>query len=310
MPGRRGRHPAASVRRTHLELRSRGADERAEVAFKQAVIDKLTHENAIIKRPKFAAKPEAYSAEQSSLLEEMLDGDLAAVAAEIAAMAPLAKASGEKQIPKREKLPASLPLREIRHEPEDTTCGCGTPVQRVGKDVAEKLDFQPGVCTVERHIRSKWVCKCCETIQQAPGAPHVIDKGLPTTDLRVHVLVAKYLDHLPLYRQEAIFERAGLVIARSTLAQWVGECGAQLQPLVEALGRELRRHAVLHADETPVAMLKPGNGKTHRAYMWSYSTPSTNPVRAVVFDFSETRSGTTCASSCSSTPPAPGRARS
>ena len=99
------------------------------------------------------------------------------------------------------------------------------------------------------------------------------------------------MDHLPLYRQEHIFERAGMVIARSTLAQWVGECGAQLQPLVNALADELRRHVVLHADETPVAMLKPGKGKTHKAYIWSYCTPSSNPVKAVVFEFCETRSG-------------------
>jgi transposase len=108
------------------------------------------------------------------------------------------------------------------------------------------------------------------------------------------VLVAKFLDHMPLYRQEAIFERAGLLIARSTLAQWVGACGAQLQPLVEALAAELRRHTVLHADETPVAMLKPSHlkdGKTHRAYIWSYCTPSANPTKAVVYEFTETRSG-------------------
>jgi transposase len=99
--------------------------------------------------------------------------------------------------------------REIRHEPENTTCGCGTPMQRIGEDVAEKLDYQPGVFTLERHIRGKWMCKCCETITQTPVAPHVIDKGLPTTNLLAQVLVAKYLDHLPLYRQEAMLERAG-----------------------------------------------------------------------------------------------------
>jgi len=91
----------------------------------------------------------------------------------------------------------------------------------------------PQRAVVERHIRGKWVCKCCERITQAPVAPHVIDKGRPTTGLLAQVLVAKYLDHLPLYRQEAIFERAGHLIARSTLAQWVGECGVQLQPLVD-----------------------------------------------------------------------------
>jgi transposase len=264
---------------------------RSEAAFKQAVIDKLTHENAILKRLKFAAKSEAYNADQKSLLEETLDSDLAAVAAEIEAMAVSTTAAGAKQAPKREKLPANLPRREIHHEPQNTTCGCGTPMQRIGEDVAEKLDYQPGVFIVERHIRGKWVCKCCEKITQAPVAPHVINKGLPSAGLLAQVLVAKYLDHLPLYRQEAIFERAGHAIARSTLAQWVGECGVQLQPLVDALSAQLLRQGVLHADETPVAMLKPGHGKTHRAYLWSYCTTQFNPMKAVVFDFADSRGG-------------------
>jgi hypothetical protein len=126
---------------------------------------------------------------------------------------------------------------------------------------------------------------------QAPVPAHVIDKGIPTAGLLAQVLVAKFLDHLPLYRQERIFERAGLLIARSTLAQWVGECGAQLQPLVDALTAELLRHDVLHADETPVGMLKPGNKKTHKAYIWTYCTTSFNDTKAVVFNFAETRSG-------------------
>ncbi|WP_033986164.1 IS66 family transposase [Pseudomonas aeruginosa] len=261
-----------------------------EAAFKQAVIDKLTHENAILKRLKFAASSEAFNAEQKSLLEETLDADLAAVAAEIEVLGS-SKPQGDKQQPKRQPLPPHLPRREIHHEPEDTTCGCGQPMQRIGEDVAEKLDYQPGTFTVERHVRGKWVCKCCEKLVQAPLAPHVIDKGLPTTGLLAQVLVAKYLDHLPLYRQEAIFQRAGHAIARSTLAQWVGECGVRLQPLVDALSAELLRQGVLHADETPVAMLKPGHGKTHRAYLWSYCTTPLNPIKAVVFDFADSRGG-------------------
>ena len=261
-----------------------------EVAFKQAVIDKLTHENAVLKRLKFASSSEGYNIEQKSLLEETLDADQAAVAAEIEALQPSAP-TGDKRQPRRERLPADLPRREIHHEPENTTCGCGRPMRRIGEDVAEKLDYQPGVFSVERHIRGKWVCQCCDKIVQAPVAPHVIDKGLPTTALLAQVLVAKYLDHLPLYRQEAIFERAGHGIARSTLAQWVGECGVQLQPLVDALRQELLRQGVLHADETPVAMLKPGHGKTHRAYLWSYCSTSFNPMKAVVFDFADSRGG-------------------
>jgi transposase len=265
-----------------------------EVHFKQATIDKLTHENAVLKRLKFAAQSEAYTGEQKSLLEETLDMDLAAVAAEIEALQPATKQASEKKQPKRQALPPHLPRREFRHEPESTTCGCGTPMQRIGEDVAEKLDYEPGVFTVERHVRGKWACACCEKLVQAPVAPHIIDKGLPTAGLLAQMLVAKYLDHLPLYRQEAIFERAGHAIARSTLAQWVGECGVQLQPLVDALAAEMLRHGVLHADETPVAMLKPANlrdGKTHRAYLWSYCTTQFNPLKAVVFDFADSRGG-------------------
>ena len=262
-----------------------------EIAFKQAVIDKINHEMAVLKRLKFAAKSEAFNAEQKSLLEETIDADLAALQAELDKIKPKSKDKGEKSAPKRQALPANLPRREIHHEPENTTCSCGCVLKRIGEDVAEKLDYQPGVFTVERHVRGKWVCAKCETLVQAPVAPHIIDKGIPTTGLLAQVLVAKYVDHLPLYRQESIFGRAGHAIARSTLAEWVGACGVQLQPLVDALKDELLTHAVLHADETPVAMLKPGHGKTHRAYLWSYCTTSFNTMRAVVFDFAESRAG-------------------
>ncbi len=246
---------------------------------------------------KFAAQSERFSAEQKSLLDESLDEDLQAVADEIAqATSPVADRQ-DKQAPKRAPLPANLPRREIRHEPESTTChtpGCGCQMKRIGEDVAEKLDYVPGVFTVERHIRGKWACARCQTLIQVPVAPHVIDKGIPTTGLLAQVLVAKYADHLPLYRQEAIFGRAGLAIPRSTLAQWVGSCGVQLQPLVDAMRAELLQHRVLHADETPVAMLKPANlrdGKTHRAYLWAYATGAFADTKVVVYDFCESRAG-------------------
>jgi transposase len=278
------------------EISRRDADlarKEGEIAFKQATIDKLTHEMAVLKRLKFAAKSEAFNAEQRSLLEETIDTDLQALSAELEQLVPAAAAPTEpdKQQPKRQVLPANLPRREIRHEPQSTTCACGCALTRIGQDVAEKLNYQPGVFTVERHIRGKWVCAKCETLVQAPAPAHIIDKGIPTTGLLAQVLVAKYADHLPLYRQESIFARAGLAIPRSTLAAWVGACGVQLTPLVAALKRDMLMDGVLHADETPVAMLKPGNGKTHRAYLWSYCTTSTAEVKAVVFDFAETRAG-------------------
>jgi transposase len=266
---------------------------RDELAFKQRVIDKITHEMAVLKRLKFAAKSEPFSPEQRSLLEETIDTDLAAAQAELDKARAAAKVPpADKDKPKRQPLPPELPRTEHRHDPEDTTCRCGCAMKRIGEDVSEKLDYAPGVFTVQRHVRGKWACSSCETLVQAPVAPHVIDKGIPTCGLLAHVMIAKFIDHLPLYRQEKkIFGRAGLAIPQSTLADWVGTCGVQLQALVDALREELLTHRILHADETPVAMLKPGKGKTHKAYIWSYCTTSFDPVQAVVFDFAESRAG-------------------
>src|SRR5262245_28892449 len=119
----------------------------AEVKHKDAVIEKLTHENAALKRLKFAAQSERFNTEQRSLLEETLDADLQAVAEEIERLKPAPPTPGERQQAKRKPLPANLPRREIRHEPENTTCACGCQMKRIGEDVAEKLDYVPGVFT-------------------------------------------------------------------------------------------------------------------------------------------------------------------
>jgi transposase len=261
------------------------------VAFKQTVIDKLTHEMAVLKRLKFAATSERFSPEQKSLLEEAIDEDLEALARQVEKWVPPAQDSTDKRQPKRQALPAKLPRREVRHEPENTTCHCGCELKRIGEDVAEKLDYAPGTFTVERHVRGKWVCTQCRTLIQAPVPAHVIDKGLATAGLMAHVTVAKYIDHQPLYRQEQILGRAGYAVPRSTQAEWIGAIGVQLAPLVQAMREDLLGRRVLHADETPVAMLKPGLGKTHRAYLWTYCTTLWDDIDAVVFDFSESRAG-------------------
>ena len=166
----------------------------AEIAFKQAFIDKLTHEMAALKRMKFAATSERFastlSPEQRSLLEETLDTDIHELDGELQRHRKKSNKTDEKQLPKRAQLPAHLPRRDVPHEPADTTCGCGQAMQRIGEDVAEKLDYTPGVFSVHRHVRGKWVCACCQTLKQAPVDAHIIDKGIPTSGLLAHVLVA------------------------------------------------------------------------------------------------------------------------
>ena len=261
-----------------------------EIRYKDAKIAQLTHEIAALRRYQFGKKGEQLSGVQGSLLEETVCADIAAIEAELEILSgkPAARTT---QQPKRAPLPDHLPRIEFRHEPDSTTCQCGCQLKRIGEDISEKLDYVPGLFSVERHIRGKWACKQCETLTQAPVPAHVIDKGMASTGLLAHVLVAKYADHLPLYRQEKIFERAGMKLARSTLADWVGTCGVHLQPLVDALRQALLAHHVVHADETPVQMLKPGSKKTHRAYLWAYAPGAFEDLRAVVYDFTEGRAG-------------------
>lgn len=263
-----------------------------ELVYRQAKIDQLSYEMAVLKRHQFGRSREQLDSTQASLLEDAFDEDLAAIEQELKSLTPAPKTDTEPaKKPKRTALPADLPRVDVRHEPDATTCTCGCQLKRIGEDVTEKLDYTPGVFTVERHVRGKWACARCETLIQAPVPPQVIDKGIPTAGLLAQVLVAKYADHLPLYRQEKIFGRAGLEIPRSTLGAWVGMCGVQLQPLVDALKAAVLRHSVLHADETPIPMLKPGHKKTHRAYLWAYAPGAFETTRAVVYDFCESRAG-------------------
>ncbi len=263
-----------------------------DIKHKQALLDKLTYEMALLKRLKFAAKTEALNTDQRNLLEDDLEEDLQAVHEEVEQLKSEAERTPLQQ-PKRLPLPAQLPRQQFQHEPEVTEC-CHQPMRRIGEDVAEKLDYTPGVFSVHRHVRGKWVCACCQTLKQKPVDAHIIDKGIPTTGLLAQVLVAKYADHLPLYRQETIYARAGVPIPRSSLAHWVGSCGVQLQPLVDALRKEVLAHKVVHADETPVQVLKRGSerdGKTHRAYLWAYTPGRHEQMKAVVYDFCESRAG-------------------
>lgn len=260
-----------------------------ELDWRQGKIDKLTAELALYRRWKFGRRSEALSAEQIRLFDETCSADVAEIEEELAHTAPAP--ATEKRQPKRALIPPHLPRTEIHHEPEATTCRCGCQLKRIGEDISEKLDYTPGVISVERHIRGKWACVQCQTLTQAPVPAQIIDKGLPTAGMLAHVMIAKYADHTPLYRLSGILERSGLAIPTSTLGEWVGATGAALHPLVEALKAHVLSRRVVHADETPVAMLDPGAGKTKRAYVWSYGTTPYDTGQAVVYDFAESRAG-------------------
>jgi transposase len=261
-----------------------------ELVYKSAKIDQLTREIARLRRVQFAARSERFDAEQRALFDEAIGADLAAAQAELEALRPAESPARERARPKRRPLPPALPRVESRHEPAACTCAdCGAALVPIGEHVSEKLDCRPLEFFVRRDVYPQYACRACQTVVAAPVAPAIIDRGQAAPGLLAQVAIAKYVDHLPLYRQEAIYARSGVELPRSTLAEWIGALGVALAPLTAALRAELRGEPVLHADETPVAQLDPGAGQTHRAYLFAYRTAGDRPI--VVFDYCPNRSG-------------------
>jgi transposase len=197
--------------------------------------------------------------------------------------------------PKRRPLPANLP-RDIVEHPTACACPkCGGALRRLGEDVTEVLEYIPGSFRVTRHVRPKMSCRCCESITQAPAPSLPINRGLAGPGLLAHVLVGKFCDHLPLYRQAEIFARNGIDLDRSTLADWVGQIARLLRPLVEAIGVYVMSAGRVHADDTTVPVLSPGNGKTRTGRLWCYARDD-HPFggkapRAVLYCYSPNRKG-------------------
>ncbi len=264
-----------------------------ELKFKDAKIEKITFQLARLKAWKFGAKTEAMSAEQRRLFEETWVEDEASLLAQLdqarGNAAPQADAGQDgKRKPRRNPLPDHLRREEHHHEPENTNCPnpqCARPMTRIGEDVSERLDIVPAEFFVHRHIYGKWACRCCQCLVQEAAAAQVIDGGMPAAGLIAHTLVSHFVDHLPYYRLEAINARSKVHTPRSTLASWSGRGGAALIPLFDRLKRFVLCSQVLHVDETPVAMLDPGAGKTKRAYVWAYARGAFDAVPAVVYDF-------------------------
>ena len=264
---------------------------RAQFKLAEIKIQALTLELAHLKRIRLGVKNEALSPEQRDLFRETLEVDSAAIAAETEQQVPALCAPRERA--GRQPLPEHLPRIEHRHEPASCTCGeCGGALVKIGEDISEQLDVTPATFFVHRHIRAQYACRPCERIVAAAIPPAVIDGGMAAAGLIVWVLISKYVDHLPLYRIEQIAARAGVTLARSTLADWVGRYGVALQPLADRLSALLKQRCLLHADETPVQQLDPGQGKTKRAYLWAYRSGDLDDgPRIAVFDYQTGRSG-------------------
>jgi transposase len=261
-----------------------------ELKFAQTQVAALNFEIARLKRWRFGSSSESLDA-QAPLFEALLaDTALEDQAAHETKLPPASKNQAKRRAV-RQALPEALERIEHRHELTETTCACGAPLERIGEDVSEQLDCVPARFFAHRHIRGKYACRCCQSITAAALPAQIIDKGIPAPGLLAQVVVAKIDDHLPLYRQEEIYARSGVHIARSSMAQWMGICGVRLEPLAEALKDFILGHSVVQVDETPVSLLAPGKGKTHRATMWVYRTSDFVDQRAVWFDFCMSRGG-------------------
>ncbi|PYX84864.1 MAG: IS66 family transposase [Acidobacteria bacterium] len=265
---------------------------RALVIEQKIQLEKLRFEIARLKRMKYGRSSEQLDTQigQMQLTLEDLEATLAETPE------PLRPAPKPAPIkPVRRALPAHLPREDVVHATACTCPACGGTLRRLGEDVSEMIEYVPGRYKVVRHVRPKFSCGACQKIVQASAPSRPIARGLAGPAFLAHVLVSKYADHLPLYRQSQIYAREGLELDRSTLADWVGGASELLEPLVRSLGRYVMRATKLHGDDTPVPVLCPGRGTTKQGRLWTYvrdDRPAASPdPPAVLFRYSPDRKG-------------------
>jgi transposase len=235
----------------------------------RAEIEKLRFQLARFKRAQFGRSSEKTdrTVEQLELAIETLEEDNAQRLADIPAINEAIEASAK---PARRPLPANLPREQVVHLGPCVCPQCGGALRQVSADVTESLDYVPGCFKVVRHVREAFSCRSCEIIVQAPAPNHPIARGRAGPGLLAHIVVSKFDDHLPLYRQAEIYARDGITLETSTLSGWVGATAAALAPLLEALKRDVLESEMLHGDDTPVPVLVPGAGKTKTGRLWAY----------------------------------------
>ena len=233
---------------------------------------RLEHLVRELRRAMFAKKSEKLHPDQLLLAFEELEGALAEAEADApASTTPQPRAKRPAAQRNIGHLPAHLPRVFDVIEPQSTLCPCGCgEMTKIGEDRTERLHVVPAKLQVIVTVRPKYACrKCEEGVTQAPAPAHLIEGALPTEGMIAHVLVSKFADHLPLYRQSQIYARSGIDLHRSTLADWVGKASFHLRPVFECLKAELKTSNNLGLDETTVRVLDPGRGKTKTGYMWT-----------------------------------------
>jgi len=243
------------------------------------MIAKLMVEIARLKRWRFGRSAEqtdaallqlqlALSDLQVTATEDVVAPEFVPVA-ESTTAPPLQHGTRWRRVPRA--FPAHLPRETIVHAPASCTCpDCGAAMRKLGEDISEMLDFVPGYFKVLRHVRPKLSCGNCARVIQLPAPSRPIERGIPAPGLLAQVIAAKYADHCPLYRQQAIYQRAGVDLDRATLADWVGAAARLLEPLVDVVGRYVLAGEKVHTDDTPVPVLDPGRGKTKTGRLWTY----------------------------------------
>ncbi|MBV8828769.1 MAG: IS66 family transposase [Acidobacteriaceae bacterium] len=273
------------VREQHTQLLSH----EAEIAHLKLLLAKL-------QRQQFGRKSERME-RQIEQLEQRLEDLETSQAERLSAQKPetVAAVTAPRR-PVRKPLPAHLPRETKVYAPPDETCpSCGGALRPLGEDVSEVLEYLPARFYVIRHVRPKLSCGGCQHIVQAPAPSRPIERGLAGPGLLAHVLAAKYCDHAPLYRQSEMYARSGVELERSTLADWVGGANRLLAPLVEALRRYVMAAGKLHADDTPVPVLAPGQGQTKTGRLWTYvrddRPAGDSAAPAVWFAYSPDRKG-------------------
>jgi transposase len=247
----------------------------------QLTIEKLKAQLAKLRREKFGSSSERIERVISQLelaLEEAETAKAEAIASQQQgtepeasdAETPLAEDT-KREKKKRRQLPAELPRRDVIHRPPDVCKRCGgTDLRDVSESVTEVLRYVPGHFEVDRHVRPACSCRKCEAMMQAPMPELPIPRGMVDASFLAHIVIAKFCDHIPLYRLAEICARSGLDIDRSQLAEWLGHVAWLLAPLVELIAAHVMAGRVIHCDDTPVPVLAPGAGKTKTGRLWVY----------------------------------------